>query len=73
VRATAFALNILIIHTLGDVAAFPTIGFIAGYASITVAFLVVSGMMLLSGLFWLAGMKYLPGDTAAVESATTGS
>jgi hypothetical protein len=28
IRATAFALNILIIHALGDVLAFPTLGFI---------------------------------------------
>jgi hypothetical protein len=34
-----------------------------------VAFLVVSGMMLISGLFWIAGMKFLPADTAAVEAA----
>ncbi|MEP6937914.1 MAG: MFS transporter [Chthoniobacterales bacterium] len=69
-RATAFALNILIIHTLGDAAAFPSIGYIGGHTNMNVAFLVVSGMMLLSGLLWLAGMKYLPGDTAAVEAAT---
>ncbi len=49
---------------------FPTIGYIAGYTNMNVAFLVVSGMMFLAGLLWLAGMKYLPADTAAVEAAT---
>lgn len=67
VRATAFALNILVIHALGDVLAFPTIGFIGGHTNMTVAFLVVSGMMLIAGVLWLAGMKYLAADTAAVE------
>lgn len=71
IRASAFAVNILIIHALGDVPAFPTIGYIGGHANMNVAFLVVSGMMLLAGLLWLAGMRYLPADTAAVETATT--
>ena len=68
VRATAFALNILIIHALGDAAALPSIGFIAGHTNMTIAFLFVSGMMLLSGIIWLFGMKYLAADTAAVEN-----
>ena len=71
VRATAFALNILIIHTLGDAAAFVLIGFIAGHTNMNIAFLFVSAMMLLSGVLWLAGMKYLEYDTAAVENAAT--
>jgi MFS transporter, Spinster family, sphingosine-1-phosphate transporter len=70
VRASAFALNILVIHLFGDAAAFPTIGYIGGHTNMTIAFLVVSGMMLVSGLFWLAGMKYLAHDTAIVEEAT---
>jgi len=67
VRATAFALNILVIHALGDVLAFPTIGYIAGHANWTIAFLFVSGMMLVSGLLWLIGMKSLGADTLRVE------
>ncbi len=67
VRATAFALNILVIHALGDAAAFPTIGFVAGHNNMTIAFLFVSGMMLLSGIIWLSGMKFLGHDTAIVE------
>jgi len=70
VRATAFALNILVIHALGDVLAFPTLGYIAGHTNWTVAFLFVSGIMLVSGLIWLAGMKFLPAETAAVEKAS---
>lgn len=70
VRATAFALNILVLHTLGDVPAFPAIGFVAGHTNWTTAFLVVSGMMLLAGVFWLLGAKFLPADTARVEAAS---
>jgi MFS family permease len=70
VRATAFAFNILVIHLLGDAAAFPVIGYIGGHTNMNVAFLVVSGMMLLAGLLWLYGMKYLGADTAAVERSS---
>jgi MFS family permease len=69
IRATAFALNILVIHALGDVLAFPTIGFLAGHTNWTLAFLFVSGVMFISGIAWLIGAKYLAADTAAVEAA----
>ena len=70
VRATAFAVNILVIHALGDVQAFWLLGYIGGHANMHVAFLFVSGIIFLSGLTWLIGVKYLPADTAAVESQT---
>jgi predicted MFS family arabinose efflux permease len=70
VRASAFALNILIIHLFGDAAAFPTIGFIAGHSNMTIAFLFVSLVMLVAAVAWLAAVKYLPNDTAIVERAT---
>jgi MFS transporter, Spinster family, sphingosine-1-phosphate transporter len=69
VRATAFAANIFVIHALGDVQAFWLLGYIGGHTNMHVAFLFVSGMILLSGLAWLIGVKYLPADTAAVETA----
>jgi len=71
VRATAFAVNILVIHALGDVQAFWLLGYIGGHTNMHVAFLVVSGIILLSGLAWLLGVKYLPADTAAVERVGT--
>jgi hypothetical protein len=37
-----------------------------------VAFLFVSAIILASGVAWLVGAKYLPGDTAAVESIASG-
>jgi len=71
VRATAFAANILVIHALGDVQAFWLLGYIGGHTNMHVAFLFVSGIIFLSGLAWLVGVKYLPADTAAVESQTS--
>ena len=68
VRATAFALNILIIHLLGDALSPPLLGAIAGRSNMNVAFLIVSVAMLVSGIIWLFGMKYLAADTAAVEN-----
>jgi len=68
VRATAFALNILIIHLFGDALSPPLLGLIAGRSNMNVAFLVISVTMLLSGIIWLFGMKYLAADTAAVEN-----
>src|SRR5438876_3262061 len=71
VRATAFAVNIFVIHAFGDVQAFWLLGFIGGHANMHVAFLFVSAIIFASGVTWLFGMKYLPADTAAVESRTT--
>ena len=69
VRATAFAINILIIHALGDVQAFWLLGYIGGHSNIRIAFLFVSGIILASGIAWLIGVKYLPEDTERVERA----
>jgi MFS family permease len=69
VRASAFALNILIIHLLGDAISPPLLGFVAGRSSLNVAFFIVSIATLISGIIWLFGMKFLDKDTAAVEQA----
>jgi MFS family permease len=71
VRATAFAANIFIIHAFGDVQAFWLLGYIGGHTNMRVAFLFVSGIILLSGVAWIIGAKYLPADTAAVEAVGT--
>ena len=64
-RATGFALNILVIHTLGDAISPPVVGAIADRWSLTAGFVVVSAFMLLGGLLWLWGARYLERDTAA--------
>lgn len=68
VRATAFAVNIFIIHALGDAISPPLLGAVAGHYDMNVAFLVISAAMLISGVIWLLGMKYLAAETAAVET-----
>ena len=69
VRATGFALNILIIHALGDATAPPLIGAVADRTNMNVAFLVVSAMMLVAGVLWLWAARFLPADTATIEAA----
>jgi MFS family permease len=64
VRASAFALNIFIIHALGDAISPPVIGYIAGRTSMKFGFLVLAAMMLVGGLLWLWGARYLARDTA---------
>lgn len=72
VRASAFALNILIIHALGDVISPMVIGAVADKTggNMNIAFLVVSAFILLSGLLWLWGARYLAADTAKVAAAS---
>ena len=69
VRATAFAMNIFIIHLFGDVQAFWMLGYVGGHTNMNIAFLLVTAVIFASGVAWLLGVKYLPADTAAVEAA----
>jgi len=70
VRASAFALNIFIIHALGDAISPPIIGLINGYSNMFVGFLVVSFMFLLGGVVWLWGARYLERDTQRILQAS---
>ena len=69
VRATAFAVNILVIHALGDVISPPLIGAVADAVSLPFAFLLLSGFIALGGALWLAGVRTLDADTAAAGRA----
>jgi MFS transporter, Spinster family, sphingosine-1-phosphate transporter len=71
VRATAFALNIFIVHLLGDMISPPLIGAIRDRWSMNAGFLTVSVMMLVAGVLWFWGAKFLPDDTAAVEASAS--
>jgi MFS family permease len=68
-RPAGFALNIFIIHALGDAVSPVIIGWIAdlhkvdGKADLALGFVAVSGMILLGGIFWLIGIRYLGRDT----------
>jgi len=76
IRASAFALNILVIHALGDAVSPGIIGYIAGVSrgsetettGLKAGFLAVSAVMLLSGLLWLWGARYLKRDTEAAPT-----
>jgi MFS family permease len=72
VRATAFALNILVIHALGDAISPPIIGWVAEKWGLKAGFAVVSMMMALGGLLWLWGARYLQQDTLRVSTQTPG-
>lgn len=66
IRASAFALNILIIHALGDLISPFVMGAIADATNMNVAFMSVSVMLLIGGLLWLWGARHLAYDTANV-------
>ena len=76
IRATGFALNILVIHVLGDAISPPIVGAIADYSvrlgvaprnALDAGFLAVSSLLLVGGALWLWGARYLQRDT---EGAT---
>lgn len=64
IRASAFAINIFIIHALGDAISPWIIGAIASRSNMNVAFGVVSAMTLVGGIIWLCGTRYLAEDTS---------
>lgn len=64
IRSTAFALNIFVIHALGDAISPPVIGAISDRWNMRAAFFVVGLMFLVGGLLWLWGARYLERDTA---------
>jgi MFS transporter, Spinster family, sphingosine-1-phosphate transporter len=71
-RATAFALNILIIHALGDALSPWLIGFIKDHGSWNASFFTVSTVMLVAAVIWLFSMKMLAHDTEVVRRLEEG-
>jgi MFS family permease len=63
-RAPAFAVNILIIHALGDAISPTVIGAISDRSDMNTGFLTVGFMFLASGVLWMIGARYLARDTA---------
>jgi MFS transporter, Spinster family, sphingosine-1-phosphate transporter len=70
IRASAFALNIFVIHVLGDVISPPIMGWIWDMKTLDrsaardLALGAVSIVVLLGGVFWACGAKFLERDTA---------
>lgn len=71
IRGTAFAINVLVIHALGDVISPPLIGTVSDRSSLQFAFLLTSTMIALAALLWFAGVKYLDEDTRRAEAEVT--
>ena len=65
VRASAFAVNIFVIHLLGDAPSPPILGYVAEHAGWNAAFGVVAAAMAVAGVLWLIGTPHLAADTAA--------
>lgn len=74
IRAAGYAVNIFIIHALGDAISPPLIGAVSGYfgtgdggdwsGNMHAGFLAIAVSILISGLFWIWGARYLERDTA---------
>jgi MFS transporter, Spinster family, sphingosine-1-phosphate transporter len=73
VRATAFALNIFVIHALGDAISPWAIGWISDHYNMNVGFFFVGLMFLVGGLLWLWGARYLKEDTDRATAAEAGT
>lgn len=69
-RATAFAINILVIHALGDVISPPLMGEVARIESLQTAFLGLVPFIVLGAVLWVAGVRFLTADTAKAEGIT---
>jgi MFS family permease len=76
-RASAFAFNILVIHTLGDAFSPMVIGFIAGHTrsdvhphgNMNAGFAVVGAAFVVAGVLWILGARWLRSDTERAISA----
>jgi MFS family permease len=68
VRATAFALNILIIHLFGDALSPPLTGWVAKHYGMSAAFAIDSLAILIGAIIWLVGVPYLHAETLAASA-----
>ena len=65
VRATAFAMNILVIHALGDAPSPRIIGWVSDHSTLRQGLAITLITLLLSALLIFAGAKYAPEMDAA--------
>lgn len=68
IRATAFAVNIFVIHLLGDAISPTVVGWIADRAGMDAGFGFMAIIMAIGGLLWLWGAKHLKRDTELAPS-----
>ncbi len=73
-RAAAFALNIFVIHALGDVISPVIVGLLNDYFhDMNKSFVVVGLMFLVAGVLWLLGAKHLQADTRLAPARFSGA
>ncbi|MCC6425396.1 MAG: MFS transporter [Phycisphaerales bacterium] len=73
IRASAFAINIFLIHTLGDAISPPLMGWIKDRTgSWDISFFVCAGMIVAGGIAWMLGARYLKRDTDRVSGGGEG-
>jgi MFS family permease len=70
VRTTALALNILVIHILGDIPSPTMMGYIADRSSLEKSFILPVIAMVLSSAILFYGMRYAPQISSAKEAST---
>lgn len=73
VRATAIAVNIFIIHILGDVPSPTMMGWVADHRSLQAAFILPVIAMGISSAILFSGMKYAPAIRASGASTEAGT
>src|SRR5438067_12572757 len=71
VRASAFALNIFIIHLLGDATSPPLVGTVRDRWNMNVALWGVAVLMIMARCSWFWGRQCLPSDTEKIEVCGT--
>jgi hypothetical protein len=69
IRSTAIALNLFVIHILGDVTSPPLMGYISDRASLQTAFIPAMVATLLSAVICFYGMRFAPEIPAVRSSA----
>jgi MFS transporter, Spinster family, sphingosine-1-phosphate transporter len=69
VRATAFALNIFVIHALGDAVSPTLVGILSDRWGLSAAFWVAPGALLLAAVFCFRGMRTLAADVERLGGA----
>ncbi len=75
IRAAGFALNIFVIHALGDTFSPLLIGLLNDYFGhdMNKSFVVVGIMFVIAGVLWLAGSRHLARDTALATTRLAAS
>jgi MFS transporter, Spinster family, sphingosine-1-phosphate transporter len=72
IRSSAFAINIFVIHALGDAISPFIIGAVADRHGLGHAFFLIAFLIPISGVFWIAGARHLAEDTAKAPNLLDG-